>query len=205
MAEEVKKENTAPEGELGKYNTLMRESRAERLRKRDLAIFKEVLASRENEKVPEIVFKEYFADYFNNHEYEKDPTKLSQWIGLSGGYYDEVDLVNEAGEVVDTVPGFYGRLEISDAFSDVPLTDMVITYNNKRDRLAVVGERYINEALGSVERKIITDETIKTHEQRWSTILAKYATKETTLPTSDPAKITPEVKEKLQLNMDDDE
>lgn len=200
-----------PEQQLEKYNKAIQQSRAEMLRQRDLAVFKDVIDNKQNEKVPEIVFKEYFADYLYNHEYEKDGTKLTQWLGLTGGWYNECDLVNEKGEVVETVPGFYKRLDIEDAFSDVNFSNIVHTYNRKKDRIAAVAEEYATTAMEDSRRKAITDETTNTHEARWNAVLEKYRTKDTKLPTSDEKKIEPKLfrkvsgNDKLQLDMDDDD
>lgn len=202
---ENKTDNTQPEQQLAKFDKAIKESRAERLRQRDLAVFKEVLSGMENEKIPEVVFKEYFADYFYNHEYEKDGTKLTQWIGLTGGWYNAADLVNDKGEVVETVPGFYKRLDIEDAFSDVNFSNIVHTYNRKKDRIASVAEEYAANAMEESIRKAVSDEKTTEHEKKWNAVLDKYRTKEQQLPTSDTKKIEPKVVEKLQLDVDDDD
>lgn len=204
MAEEKKVEQPK-ENQLENYSKMIKESRAERLRQRDLAIFKEVINSRENEKVPEVVFATVFADYFKDFNKESDPTKLQQWVGLAGGYYNEVDLVNEKGETVDTVPGIYKKIDIEDAFDDFNFVTTVTQYNRKKERIAVVAEEFVKDALKDAERQIVSDTAANTHETRWNAIINKYATQDTPLPTSDKTKIEPKLAEKLQLDMSDDE
>ena len=206
MSEEIRTNDK--ENQLENYNNALKQSRAERLRQRDLAVFKEVINSKENEKVPEVVFANFFADYFKNFNENSDPGRLQQWVGLAGGYYNEVDLTNEKGEVVDTVPGFYKKLDLDNALDDINFVQTVVQYNRKRERLAVVAEEFAKESLKEAEKKVISDDATNAHEARWQAVINKYATQdsvtETKTQTETKLKIEPKTAERLQLDMDDD-
>lgn len=61
-----------------------------------------------NAKLPETIFKEYFLPYFAGKVIpnERDD-RAAQWIGIAGNPTREVDLIDNSGKVVLTVPSLF--------------------------------------------------------------------------------------------------
>lgn len=67
--------------------------------------FQGLVENQPRARLPEPLFKEHFWPYFNHDkEASRDDSVFAQWVGVAGSPTSEVDVFNEVGEVVFTVP-----------------------------------------------------------------------------------------------------
>lgn len=159
-------------------------------------------------QVPDEVFRGYFAEYFkerlnttledskkmNPEKVKEWKQKEEEWITLAGGPYKEVDLVNHAGEVVDTVPSFYchssspnvapvqmgekGKDYITDKDGNKTLKDIISIANEfdfkSRTKSQDIMINHLSWELGNYPIELNDEEEIKLHNKKWSEIITKY-------------------------------
>lgn len=134
------------------------------------------IVNMENPKVPAIVFKTQFADYFKNiKSFDPSAPLVMKWLYISGNAYTPVDLINEKAEVVDTVPALYARPIIDSNMENKNFSDILTTYENKTNVMAVVGKNYLVGALADVSG--LVKGNTESAELEWSRILNKYSDK----------------------------
>lgn len=67
--------------------------------------FEGLVLSEPRSRLPEPLFREHFWPYFNHdREVQRDQNVFAQWVGVAGSPTSEVDVVNEKGDIVFTVP-----------------------------------------------------------------------------------------------------
>lgn len=160
----------------------------------------ESITATEKAMLPEVVFKEGFLEFFK--DVGSHPNKdglLLKWLELSGGIYNEVDVVDVKGDVVFTVPGICTPGTINEAISNnVSFGNIVTTFNNKLNRTEAEGINYLNGELNKLvgivgEGKDTTD--------RWVNVLTRYDDKTETQTNKD---IATELNKNLGLELDYD-
>lgn len=190
--------------------------------KETAALFKAVSKPPENNKIPYYVFKCIFADKFE--EFFKLPSNMTteerlspdvqrigeavnHWVGLAGGFYREVDLVDDNNNVIDTVPSVTIRPNINGQ-EGKPFNTISKQYILKNNRLKVEGERYLTNELRNFQSTMeINDVDTKAHREKWMAVIKKYKDEspeeklDKTVPVNEPTK---EVQEQLDINYDDD-
>jgi len=135
-------------------------------------IHKELVADVPNAVLPEDVFVRYFLDYFKNPM--EDSHLLYKWIELAGGHYNEVDLIDNNGDVVITVPGLYASPDIDNVgMSTYNFADIAARYSLEKSITSFKGDSFINMALSGVNDKVKADAV--SGVMRWYAIINKYS------------------------------
>lgn len=161
--------------ELEKLNNEIKQTEVKELKSVIGEIHKEI-TSVENPKIPELIFKTQFADYFKNIEnFDPSDPLVMKWLYIAGNAYSSVDLINSKAEVVDTVPPLYARPIISDKMESKNFDDIATTYQNKTNMLATVGKNYLLTALSDVAGMV--DANVDPIASDWGRLLNKYSDK----------------------------
>jgi len=124
-------------------------------------------------RLPEYVFVENFLDFFRSGLTEtKGKPLLLKWLELAGGPYNEVDIIDENGNVIFTTPGIYVRpnIDLTNKFS---FNNMNKTYELQANRMKALGENYLAKQFGVIESQIRLPDATK-NKLRWEKIFKYY-------------------------------
>lgn len=187
---------------LEQYSQSMHKSAIERDTKAMTTEMTKLINDDYRTKMPEDVFKNYFADYFKNFsKTDGDEAKLLEWISIAGGNFRAVDLVNTKGEVVDTVPSVLYQPDVLDSFKNVDFNKIAQTYINKSNHYKAKGEQYLAEELNKISPIIIDHKGKEAHAREWDRVIDKYTTPEKKIVNVKNENISDKVKEQLGLDV----
>lgn len=127
-----------------------------------------------NNVVLEIVFKEYFLDFFfNMAKFENNEVLILKWLELSGGPFREVDIIDSNGNTVITIPALYERPEIDyDTMNKKDFSEIAGNFHMKLNRFHAEGINYLNTELKSVGNNFSKPTSIAT--ARWKAVYDYY-------------------------------
>lgn len=63
--------------------------------------------------VNEKIWKDMYSDFFTGKDVSKNDPRGDMWIEVAGGVHNPVDIVNDDGSVIDTVPPISGKISIN--------------------------------------------------------------------------------------------
>ena len=196
--------------ELQRISEDLLNSDTDRLRKDLDIMYKEIVLEKETPVLSESVFVEYFLPYFRNinKEENKESVLLNKWLEIAGGPYQEVTVINNAGEKLYNVPAIYNNKTVDNDIlknSDVSFNAMGSIYNKKQERLPTEAENFINQQMSSVPQFVHNAEHNSVDQERWISIFKRYENKKSLDPTRVEEDNVPiSVKEDLGLIYDDD-
>jgi len=151
------------------------------------AIYQATVVENQVSTLPEVVFKEYFLNFFMNKMNTPDRAlKYAKWIELSGSPYNEVTIIDNTGKSLYNVPPIYAKPILSDSVINTTFSNIANTYMLKHNRLASEGSQYLNGEL----KKVADGMSVKNDEiiQRWSDIFKRYQQPTPQVPMSNIAK-----------------
>lgn len=138
------------------------------------AIHNDLVRSVENSKLHESYFKEYFLDYFKSGTNEKNLSLDLKWSELAGGMFREVDIIDDKGGTLYTVPPLYAHPTTSgQPIENIDFQNMALEYSMRSNRLGVEGTKYLGKALSGLDKQVVSDSQ-KEVAQRWDNIFNKY-------------------------------
>jgi len=130
-------------------------------------------ASIEKAVIPEDVFVEYFLDYFRDPAGQKNTTLPSKWLELSGGPYNEVDVLDNKGNVAYTVPSLFIAPTVdAGLIARYDFSDIAANYNMQMKITSTSAQNYLTSALSGVPEAIMTD--ARRHIAKLAAIFARY-------------------------------
>ena len=128
-----------------------------------------------NAQLPENIFVEYFLDFFRNHNTGNlnEPLNL-KWVELSGSVYNEVDILNAAGDVIYAVPPLMARVDLTGKpVEDFNFSRMVGEYKLRSSRLQTDADNFLNTQLTGLDKQI-TPAIDNNMQSRWNAIFSRY-------------------------------
>jgi hypothetical protein len=131
--------------------------------------------------IPEIVFKEYFLEYFINvlnGKVEHSPLTL-KWLELAGGPYNEVNVIDGNNNVIFTTPGLFSRPEVdNNIINQINFSDIASMYIARSNRLEIDGINYLSQELSGLKTLVSSN----THHNylKWKLIFDRYTTNKST-------------------------
>lgn len=161
----------------------LQDSRTNELRGYITNAFEELVETKVNMIIPEIIFKEHFLNFFYKMTKEETTSPLAlKWIELAGGVYNEVDVVNEAGQVIFTVPSLFTRPNVDDSvLGKMSFSNIAHKFQAKLDRTEAEGLNYLNRELSSLPNNVDSDSANDIN--RWMNIFLRYSVKSTDIKT----------------------
>ena len=146
------------------------------------AIYQATVVENKVSTLPEVVFTEYFLNFFMNQMNTPDrDLKYAKWIELSGSPYNEVTIIDNTGKKLYNVPPIYIKPILDESVINTNFSNIANTYMLKHNRLASEGSQYLNGEL----KKIANGMTVKNNEiiQRWIDIFKRYQNPGVVTPT----------------------
>lgn len=155
----------------------------------------------EVKKIPESTFVKEILPVLSGEVISTDFPLLM--AAVAGTPFSEVDIINEAGEVLFRMPALLERNIISheEASKRGSLLSMMVTAEMIMNQSPIRAEKYLEHELNGRGIAKNRDEIINQRQQRWNDILARYGkalnsdgtVRETGAPTSESSKDKPEL------------
>lgn len=127
--------------------------------------------------IPEVVFTNYFLHFFFDMATGKGPVNeglLLKWLELSNGWYNEVNVIDNQGKILFTVPSLYRTDVIShDHLKGVNFSTMGRMYEFRSTRTPEEGVNLLNQEFSRLPKCINIDIDPKTG-LIWRRIFMKY-------------------------------
>ena len=127
-------------------------------------------------KLPEIVFKDYFLDNFKLIAAggEVDNAVTLSWIDIAGGPYAEVDIIDDAGNILFRVPPITAKPKVDNKrMKGTSYSKMATRFQEESNRLQAAGDRFLAGALNGIEQFVTQDSS--DYALRWANIFKRYA------------------------------
>jgi hypothetical protein len=132
-------------------------------------------------KLPEEVFVKNFLPFFSGQQSIKEyPSVIPNWIGIAGSPTSPVDVINDSGDVLYTVPGFYDTtvIKANARFEGSSLGDTMVHYEMDKSVIPQRANNRINKELEKKLPGIFQESSVKSENKKsWNTIFEKYGIK----------------------------
>jgi hypothetical protein len=138
-------------------------------------IYDSLVTNKENSKLPEEIFKDYFLPFFIGQKTD-NKNIISDWVSIAGTPMCEVDIIDPAGKTLFTVPPLYDtNIVESINKNNKSLTEVYNSYELKNSHLPAVAQKYLdNELSNKIDQIRNNDETISKSTEAWNNILKRY-------------------------------
>ena len=131
-----------------------------------------------NAKLPEDIFKFYFLPYMSGQQPIPDNINLiSEWISIAGTPMSEVDIINEAGNVIFTVPSLFdtNNIDVTSRDKGSSLSDIYSQYELRNNNVPIAAVNFLKKALNEKTSTMLqSSPESKATVQAWMDIYARY-------------------------------
>ena len=142
--------------------------------------FDSLVVKKDNAHLPEHVFEQHFLPFFAgelDNANLKGRDVITDWISIAGTPMSEVDIVNEAGQTVFTVPAIFDSniIEHVNRKAGNGLNDIMVEYEMRKGGIPAQANNFLNEALAAKSEEITKDTShLSVTAGRWDSILTRY-------------------------------
>lgn len=130
-----------------------------------------------NNKLPERIFASTFAPYFvGDKNLSEDQTIVTTWISIAGHPANKVDIIDDAGNTVVTVPPLFDTSNIdATGGKQSKFADMAYNYEMRSATIPQAGDAYLNNALNKSASEIVkAPSTTEEYRKMWDAIYNRY-------------------------------
>jgi hypothetical protein len=142
------------------------------------SVYDSLVVNQPRGKIPEEIFKQHFLPYFAGEKPITTESKImEQWISVAGTPMSEVNVINNTGEVLFSVPSLFDTKIIDTVIKDrkSSLTDIYTNSEVRSSRIPSEGIAYLARALTDKVQNIAgTSKVDIENKQRWETIMQRY-------------------------------
>ena len=136
-------------------------------------IHDDLVVNVENAKLPEGVFAEHFLDHFKGNSNLDDALSL-KWITLSGSPFNSVDIIDNKGDYLFSVPPLLAHPNLDDKpVSGMDFNAMTKEYALRSNRLQVDGDNFLNNQLSGIDKQFSSPEVEKLRHD-WECVFKRY-------------------------------
>ena len=136
-----------------------------------------LVANEPHNKIPEPIFVAHFLPYFTGKKVE-DPARnpMAEWIGVAGSATSKVDVIDDAGEVLFTVPPMMDSTIINlNQTGGKRLNDLVTDYQLHRESLPGAAANFYNREFNNKLKQIVPGHVDETQaSKQWRSIFDRY-------------------------------
>ena len=127
-------------------------------------------------KISEKIFIDYFLEPFSSAKaLASDSPDLARWVDLAGGFFNEVDIVDEQNNVVCTCPPIMKPLKIDEQVDNINFTNMAREYIHKTNHIKASGVNYLYGAINQIAHSMSPDTLDSIN--KWTSIINFYQDK----------------------------
>ena len=159
---------------LKEYSNKIKDTKREQVREQINNLFDELVVI-ENAKLPEDIFVEYFLEHFKYGGGDINNPLNIKWVELSGSVYNEVDIIDDMGNVIYTVPPLLDRATVDEEAIKLNFSNIAATYVLKSNNLPSVGVNYLNNKIGNLD-KMVESKNTNIYSERWASVFNRYNT-----------------------------
>jgi len=132
------------------------------------------LVNKPNAIIPEVVFVEYFLEFFKNGAEGGVNTTLGlKWIELAGSPFSPVDVVDGEGNVRYTIPGLVARPDANSELNNINFSKIADNYILKSNRLVAEADNYLHTELSGIDKKV-EGKNVDQAVNGWRKTLTRY-------------------------------
>lgn len=172
--------------------------------------------------LPESVFVEFFLPYFielartqNDTQNDKKLAKnfndnlLGKWIDMAKGPYNEVDVMDNAGNIIFTVPALFSKnVVMMENVKSFDFLNMTRTYNRKLSVNPTQATNYLYSSFSGVPKFLKNPNDDLSRQEKWANIFKRYMKKpeekkDEIQNTAKAEKIKKRIREDLGIDLDD--
>lgn len=160
----------------------LRQQTLEQVRQSTSFAYDSLVVQQNKQKIPEQVFVAHFLPYFSGQDLAQGRNVVAEWIGVAGSPMAEVDVVDQKGEVVYSVPPIYNTniLEIANRKAGQSVADIFQQYELRRAGVPAAANAYLNQNLADKSREMVIGQIDENSVAgRWNTIMSRYGIKPT--------------------------
>lgn len=134
--------------------------------------------SKELSTLPENIFVQYFLPFFCGEKtIEKDNDVIAKWIAIAGNPNKEVNIIDEDGQTVVTIPALVDSsfIDFKNINKGQPIKNIIANYELHKSQLPIVGENYLRNTMDSRIESLTKDSAVQVeNELRWINVFARY-------------------------------
>lgn len=142
------------------------------------SVYDSLVVNQPKGRLPENIFQQYFLPFFaGERPITQDSKVMENWISVAGTPMAEVDIIDNAGQVLFAVPSLFDTKIIDTVIKDrkTSLTDIYANSDARAARIPSEGNAYLARALDDKAGTIANGSKIdENNSQRWSEILQRY-------------------------------
>lgn len=168
---------TAQQAHAQQISEQMKQQKIEESRKainecHDLAIVKH-----ENHRIPEQIFREGFLPFFTGQEKNPNQSHMANWIAIAGSPTSEVDVVDDADNLLFTVPAMMSTSAISlKTVRGESMGDLMRQYQHHKSVTPHAGANFAQANFGEKAKDLVDNATdsFSKAQAGWSKIFNHY-------------------------------
>lgn len=145
------------------------------------SVYDSLVVNQPKGKLPENIFQQYFLPFFAGEKPITSENKIMEnWISVAGTPMAEVDIIDNAGKVLFSVPSLFDTKIIDTVIKDrkTSLTDIYANTDARTARIPAEGATYLARALDDKAGTIASGSKIDDiNNQRWNEIFQRYGKK----------------------------
>lgn len=155
----------------------IRQQTLEQIRQSTSFAYDSLVVNQTKQRIPENVFVAHFLPYFSGQDLSQGRNVVAEWIGVAGSPMAEVEVVDQAGQVLYSVPPIYDTniLEIANRQVGHSMADIYQQYELRRAGVPAAANAYLNNNLADKSREIVKGHIDETSVAgRWNNIMTRY-------------------------------
>lgn len=181
-----------------KVQDRLTQSLLDNIRQQESSFLSEIVedAAKNKAQLPEPLFREHFLPFFSGASSVKDRSDvITKWIAVAGSPVAEVEVINEQGQALFTVPGYYDTTVV-DAMSrslgkEATLSTIINRYNQQMTNIPQIAEKEVQKNLEVKSESLLQpSKNYQNNRERWETIFKHYGL-ETPLTRSEKEQVQP--------------
>lgn len=155
----------------------MKQQKIEETRKAITECHELAIVRHENHRIPEQVFREGFLPFFTGQDNDPKKPHMANWIAIAGSPTSEVDVVDEADQVLFTVPAMMSTGSISlKTVRGESMGDLMRQYQHHKSITPHAGNNFAHTHFGEKAKDLVSDPTdnFTKAQEGWSKIFNHY-------------------------------
>ena len=156
----------------------MKQQTIENIRSQTDDFYKELVQQNTNGRLPENIFVGYFLPYFSGQKpIDKSSQVMADWISIAGTPMNEVDILDQSGNTIYTVPSLFDTniIKVNSRKEGESIADIYNQYDLRMNNIPSVANNFLLKALDKKIEDLNTQSTIHDNNvTRWNSILSRY-------------------------------
>jgi hypothetical protein len=138
-------------------------------------VFDALVVNSDKGRLPEEIFKSYFLPYFSGEIPLTNTSVIPDWISVAGSMVSEVDILDNTGNTLFTVPSLFNTNIINRINDDSHnLNEIYTSFEAQKSNIPAVANNFLMNELDNKAKSIVTPTIDSNSETKWNDILKRY-------------------------------